>query len=85
MPFHATSANSFEEVLSFNKASYFAVFLFVFELLWLITSQAFNYLMTSIVFILTYIVHIYPMKGFLKISFLKNFEWKNLLYIRGNI
>ena len=36
-------------------------------------------------FILTYIAHIYWMKGFLKMSFLKEFEWKNVLYIRDNI
>ena len=36
------------------------------------------------VFILTYIAQIYPMKGFLKMNFLKKYEWKNLLYIRSN-
>ena len=44
--YHATKANSFEEVLSFKKVSYCVVFLFVFELQWSIISQAFHYLMT---------------------------------------
>ena len=30
--YHAKKANSFEEVLSFNKGSYCVAFLFVFEL-----------------------------------------------------
>ena len=46
--YHVTKNNSFEEVLSFNKASFCVVFLFVFELPWSITSQAFHYLMTSL-------------------------------------
>ena len=37
----ATKANSFEQVLSFNKASFLVVFLFVFQLPWLITRKLF--------------------------------------------
>ena len=39
-----------------------------------------------ILMILSYIAHIYPMKGFLKMSFLfKKLEWANLLQFRVNI
>ena len=57
--------------------------LFVFKLQWSISSQAFHYLMTSLpelntsesnVFIRTYTSHIYPIKGFLKMSSFKNFK-----------
>ena len=65
----------FEKFLSFNKTSFCVVFLFVFELPWSITRKLliiywlrYQIRIWVILMILSYIAHIYPMKGFLKMS-----------------
>ena len=65
-----SKGNSFEKLLSFNKALFCVVFLFVFELQWWITRKLFiiywfrfQTRIWVILMILSFIAHIYPMKG----------------------